>query len=88
VKKTTDQLLAKAVDAIEAAELLVDAGKNMIAAGRTYYAMFYAAEALLFESGQEAKYLVIGGMAMIQAGFVRATVDVDIAKAEKRQNDG
>ncbi len=25
-----------------------------------------------------AKYLVIGGMAVIQAGFVRATADIDL----------
>ena len=53
VKTKTEQLLAKAQDAIEAAELLLQAGKNSFAAGRAYYAMFYTAEALLFEKGLE-----------------------------------
>ena len=42
------KLLDKALDAIEAAELLTNMGKAEIAAGRAYYAMFYTAEALLF----------------------------------------
>jgi len=45
------KLLDKAVDAIEAAEILVDNRKSDIAAGRAYYAMFYVAEALLNEKG-------------------------------------
>ena len=53
VKTKTEQLLAKAQDAIEAAELLLQAGKNSFAASRAYYAMFYTAEALLFEKGLE-----------------------------------
>lgn len=51
MKKKTEQLLDKAKDAIEAAELLLGGGKNSFAAGRAYYAMFYTAEALLFEKG-------------------------------------
>ncbi len=53
MKKRTEQLLAKAQDAIEAAELLLWGDKNSFAAGRAYYAMFYAAEALLYERGLE-----------------------------------
>jgi uncharacterized protein (UPF0332 family) len=53
MKLKTDQLLAKAQDAIEAAELLFNGGKISFAAGRAYYAMFYVAEALLFERGFE-----------------------------------
>ncbi|KAF0109070.1 MAG: HEPN domain-containing protein [Anaerolineaceae bacterium] len=51
MKESTDQLLARAVDAIEAAEILLTNGKAEIAAGRAYYAMFYVAEALLNEKG-------------------------------------
>lgn len=51
VKARTEQFLVKAQDAIEAAELLLRSGKNSFAAGRAYYAMFYVAEALLFEKG-------------------------------------
>lgn len=45
------KLLDKAIDTIEAAEILVDNEKTDIAAGRAYYAMFYIAEALLNEKG-------------------------------------
>ncbi len=51
VKAKTERLLAKAQDAIEAAQLLLKGGKENFAAGRAYYSMFYAAEALLFEKG-------------------------------------
>jgi len=51
MKETTQQLFARAVDAIEAADILLTNGKTDIAAGRAYYAMFYVAEALLNESG-------------------------------------
>jgi uncharacterized protein (UPF0332 family) len=51
MKRKTEQLLDKAQDAIEAAELLLKGGKHSFAAGRAYYAMFYVAEALLFERG-------------------------------------
>ena len=51
MKRKTDQLVAKAQDAIEAAELLLRGHKNSFAASRAYYAMFYLAEALLYEKG-------------------------------------
>lgn len=51
MKETTYQLLARAVDAIEAADILLTNEKTDIAAGRAYYAMFYVAEALLNEKG-------------------------------------
>jgi uncharacterized protein (UPF0332 family) len=51
VKETTQQLFARALDAIEAADILLTNGKTDIAAGRAYYAMFYIAEALLNERG-------------------------------------
>jgi len=53
MKQKTERFLAKAQDAIEATELLVRGGKHNVAAGRAYYAMFYVAEALLFEKGLE-----------------------------------
>ena len=45
------RLLDKAARAIRAAETLLREGDADFAAGRAYYAMFYAAEALLFERG-------------------------------------
>ena len=51
MKEYSHKLLDKAIDAIEAAEILVDNEKFDIAAGRAYYAMFYIAEALLNEKG-------------------------------------
>lgn len=47
----TRQLLDKAIDTIEGAELLLEHEKTDIAAGRAYYALFYIAEALLNEKG-------------------------------------
>lgn len=47
----TRQLLDKAIDTIEGAELLLEHEKTDIAAGRAYYALFYVAEALLNEKG-------------------------------------
>jgi len=48
MKEYTSKLLDKALDAIEGAEGLTNMGKAEIAAGRAYYAMFYVAEALLY----------------------------------------
>ena len=53
MKQKTGQLLAKAQDAIEAADLLLKGSKNSFAASRAYYAMFYVAEGLLFEKDLE-----------------------------------
>ena len=51
MKERTRLLLDKAQDAIETAELLHGAGKAPHAVGKAYYAMFYTAEALLYERG-------------------------------------
>ena len=40
MKKKAEQLLAKAQDAIEAAELLLGGGKNTFAVGRAYFLIF------------------------------------------------
>jgi uncharacterized protein (UPF0332 family) len=53
MKEYSRKLLDKALDAIEAAELLVEMEKPDIGAGRAYYAMFYVAEALLNEKGMQ-----------------------------------
>jgi uncharacterized protein (UPF0332 family) len=49
VKKATGQLLEKGARAIHAAETLLGAKDADFAAGRAYYAMFYAAQPLLHE---------------------------------------
>ena len=49
MKEHSRKLLAKALDTIEGAEGLLNMDKPEIAAGRAYYAMFYIAEALLYE---------------------------------------
>ena len=49
MKDHTQKLLEKAARSIRAAGLLVDGGETDFAAGRAYYAMFYVAEALLYE---------------------------------------
>jgi uncharacterized protein (UPF0332 family) len=48
MREYASKLLDKALDAIEGAEALLDAGKAEIAVGRAYYSMFYVAEALLY----------------------------------------
>jgi uncharacterized protein (UPF0332 family) len=53
MKENTAKFLARAQDAIEAADILLTNEKVDIAAGRAYYAMFYTAEALLNERGLE-----------------------------------
>lgn len=51
MKAESRRLLDKAARAIRAAETLLRENDADFAAGRAYYAMFYAAEALLFERG-------------------------------------
>jgi uncharacterized protein (UPF0332 family) len=53
VKEHSRKLLNKAQDAVEVAEGILDMNKPDMAAGRAYYAMFYVAEALLYEKGLE-----------------------------------
>jgi uncharacterized protein (UPF0332 family) len=51
MKNETQQLLEKAGRSIEAAELLAENDQADFSASRSYYAMFYVAEALLNEQG-------------------------------------
>ena len=51
MKEATRKLLGKASHAIHAAEVLLKNEESDFAAGRAYYAMFYIAEALLYEKG-------------------------------------
>ena len=51
MKEHSRKLLDKAVDSIEAAEILVDKDKADMAVARAYYTMFYIAEAMLNEKG-------------------------------------
>jgi uncharacterized protein (UPF0332 family) len=53
MKEHSRKLLDKAMDSIEVAEGILDMNKPDMAAGRAYYAMFYIAEALLYEKGLE-----------------------------------
>jgi uncharacterized protein (UPF0332 family) len=46
-----ESLLHKAVENIEVAEILIQHGYQDISVSRSYYAMFYIAEALLFSKG-------------------------------------
>ena len=49
MKDASQKLLEKSLRSIEAAEELTQSGKEEFAASRAYYAMFYVAEALLYE---------------------------------------
>jgi len=53
MKEHSRKLLTKALDAIEVSEAILDMNKPEMAVGRAYYAMFYVAEALLYEKGME-----------------------------------
>lgn len=53
MKEHSRKLLDKALDSIEVAEGILEMNKPDMAAGRAYYAMFYVAEALLYEKGLE-----------------------------------
>ncbi|OGX04086.1 MAG: hypothetical protein A3G87_03780 [Omnitrophica bacterium RIFCSPLOWO2_12_FULL_50_11] len=55
MKEAGQKLLAKAAESIKAAELLLQAKQAEFAASRAYYAMFYIAEALLYEKGLKFK---------------------------------
>ena len=55
MKEQTRKLLDKSAHAIRAARLLLENDETDFAAGRAYYAMFYAAEALLCEEGQRSR---------------------------------
>ena len=48
MKEYASKLLSKALGAIESAKALQNIDKSEFAAGRAYYAMFYVAEALLY----------------------------------------
>jgi uncharacterized protein (UPF0332 family) len=50
LKRATEKFLEKASRSVEAAERLTKYGDAEFAVGRAYYAMFYAAEALLSEN--------------------------------------
>jgi uncharacterized protein (UPF0332 family) len=51
VSAETDALMSRARRSLTAARLLLEAGSADFAASRAYYAMFYAAEALLLTRG-------------------------------------
>jgi uncharacterized protein (UPF0332 family) len=55
LKEETRKLLDKSAHAIRAARLLLENGETAFAVGRAYYAMFYAAEAVLWEEGLRAR---------------------------------
>jgi len=55
MKEASQKLLAKAGESIKASELLVQGKQAEFAASRAYYAMFYIAEALLYEKGLSFK---------------------------------
>ena len=51
MKETYQVILNKAQESLEDANLLLDEGYYDFAASRTYYAMYYTAEALLLARG-------------------------------------
>ena len=55
MKEETRKLLDKSAHAVRAARLLLEGGETVFAMGRAYYAMFYVAEALLWEDGRRSR---------------------------------
>jgi uncharacterized protein (UPF0332 family) len=55
MKDAVEKLLDKSVHSIHGAKVLLDQGEAEIAASRAYYAMFYIAEALLYENDLKFK---------------------------------
>ncbi len=55
MKAEARKLLDKAARAIHAARVLLENQEPEFASGRAYYAMFYVAEALLWEEGLQSK---------------------------------
>lgn len=66
MKPATKAYLDKTKDNIHASEALIGLGHFDIAASRAYYAMFYAAAALLTEEGEE-----LSSHGAVQAAFGR-----------------
>ena len=51
MKQATEKFLKKAMKSIKTAEKLTEPEESEFVASRAYYALFYVAEALLFEKG-------------------------------------
>lgn len=75
MKSATEKLLKKAFRSIRAAEQLLAAGDVDFSASRTYYAMFYVAEALLNE--RELRFKKHGGVHAAFAQQFVATKQMD-----------
>ncbi len=73
MKDASAKLLAKAGRAIHAAEALVAKDEPEFAIGRAYYAMFYTAEALLYERDLHSKKHS-GVIAMFGKHFAKTAV--------------
>lgn len=59
-KAVVDYRIEKAGVALDDADFLTEAGKYNIAANRLYYALYYAASALLISKGIPTKTLFFG----------------------------
>ena len=85
----TDALLARAQTYLESARLLLDRGDVSSAVSRGYYAMFYAAEALLLSEGLEFgshKGVIAGfGEAFVKTGRFPAEAGRDLSRLFKER---
>ena len=73
MKPETQSLIRKAYESLQAAELLQREGYLNFAASRAYYAMFYAALALLATIGEETSKHG-GVMALFDKHFIRTGI--------------
>lgn len=85
MREQTRALLAKAQENIDASEVLIEKGFHGIAIGRAYYAMFYAAEAVLLEQGLEfsshGEVQGAFGRELVKTGKLPATLHRDLLRA-------
>lgn len=92
MKATSEAFLKKAMQSLEAAELLAAAGYMDFAASRAYYAMFYVAEALLLERGLEfaSHKAVIGefGKEFAKSGELDQTLHTAFIQAQRLRHAG
>ena len=89
---TQAELMKKARESLGAAKLLVDGGYYDFAVARVYYAMFYAAQALLMEQGrtfsQHGSLLSAVGQYLVKTGMIPAHLHRNLINAYNARIEG
>jgi len=92
VTRDQEALLRKARESVDAARLLAGEGHAEFAASRTYYAMFYVAEAFLLARGLRfSKHSAVHaafGRDFVKAGHLPADMHRELLEAARIRNLG